>query len=149
MPGINIHRTAQCRHQNVDIIKMQITLPQFTLIPDYLPSLPAASALGLANSVFYGGKEVVTVHDAVMRIGIREVCKRLMSSAINGTVDFSHCLGFKLEWYWRDALAVSFLSQMAGNYLGGDYQNADRVGLFHNLGDIALAHVSGLVFDGF
>lgn len=101
----------------------------------------AARVLRVANSPLYRARrEIVSVQEALVRLGFVQARNIAVSSAIAGAYapDARNAL-FRIEEFWRHSLAVAFkASELAGSQPNGDVPAAFTAGLLHDIGRLAL-----------
>ncbi len=103
------------------------------------PSL-AGRILKIANSAATGSRAVVSIGDAVVRIGFRSVRQLAMGFSLLERCQTGACEGFDYPRYWSRALATA----VAAERIGRDARTipADEcftLGLLHDVGSLALA----------
>lgn len=101
----------------------------------------AARVLRIANSPLYRARrEIVSVQEALVRLGFVQARNIAVSSAIAGAYapDVRNAL-FRIDEFWRHSLAVAFkASELAGGQPNGDVPAAFTAGLLHDIGRLAL-----------
>ena len=108
----------------------------------------AARVVGIANSAYYGsGTTVASVAEAIIRVlGLKTVRKLVIGLAASATFQPENCPGFDTEQYWSSALLTAYLARRLAGVVAvepaPDPDNAYLCGLLHNVGLIALVHVS-------
>jgi diguanylate cyclase (GGDEF)-like protein len=105
---------------------------------------PALSArlLKYANSSIAGvGREVTSVRDAVLLLGLRAVKLTALGFAI-ATPDFQpRCREFDLHRFWGESFATATLARrIAADLLSADREEAFTAGLLAKVGRLALAN---------
>lgn len=105
------------------------------------PSL-AGRILRIANAAASGSRAVVSVADAVVRLGFRSVRQLAMGFSLIERCQPGDCAGFDHDRYWSRSLATA----VAAARLGRDARTipADEcftLGLLHDVGALALATV--------
>ena len=103
------------------------------------PSL-AGRILKVANSASNGSRAVVSIGDAVVRIGFRSVRQLAMGFSLLERCQSGACEGFDYPRYWSRSLATA----VAAERIGRDARTipADEcftLGLLHDVGSLALA----------
>ncbi len=102
------------------------------------PSL-SSELLKTANSVLYAAREpAATIHEAVMRLGLRDLRSMILSISMRGAVLQSRSLQRYAKEVWRQASSVANLSRFIGPYVGHDPDEAYLLGLLHDIGKVAL-----------
>jgi two-component system cell cycle response regulator len=103
------------------------------------PSL-AGRVLKVANAAATGSRPVVSIGDAVVRIGFRSVRQLAMGFSLIERSQSGDCEGFDYARYWSRSLATA----VAAERIGRDARSipADEcftLGLLHDVGSLALA----------
>jgi len=107
-----------------------------------IQSDPAMSAeiLRIANSVYFsrGGRRILDIKDAVVRIGFSNTKKIAMSiSVFKVSKDQNYATGFNHQDYWFHCLAVAIIAEMiAKNSQLVIQEEAFISGLLHDLGSL-------------
>ncbi|MEM7306798.1 MAG: HDOD domain-containing protein [Planctomycetota bacterium] len=92
-----------------------------------------------ANSALYGGQEPVrSIHDGVMRIGMRAVRTLILSASVKGTILTGRGVASYGKSVWRQALSVARIAWSIGPKVGMDKDNAFLLGLLHDIGKLPL-----------
>lgn len=110
----------------------------------------AARIVGLSSSAYFGsGASVRSVADAIIRVlGLRLVRNLALGIVLSGTFKPSRCRQFSADRYWGSALLTAGMSRsLAARACGEtviDAEGGYLCGLLHNLGLLALVHVSPL-----
>lgn len=112
-------------------------------VADAIRSDPALSArlLKYANSSYVGvGREVTSVRNAVLLLGLRAVKLTALGFSVAMPEFQPRCQGFDLRRFWAESFAAATLArQIAGGIAGADREEAFTAGLLANLGCLALA----------
>jgi diguanylate cyclase (GGDEF)-like protein len=113
-------------------------------VADTMMSDPALSArlLKYANSSIAGvGREVTSVRDAVLLLGLRAVKLTALGFSI-ATPDFQpRCREFELKRFWAESFASATLARrIAADFLEADREEAFTAGLLAKVGCLALAN---------
>lgn len=99
-----------------------------------------AKTLKLANSSFFGvSREVASIEDAVVILGLRTVRSMVIASSIAGSFNSQANPGFDFIAFWRHSLATALCAQSIANETGHPSDLAFLQGLLHDLGRLALA----------
>lgn len=103
------------------------------------PSL-AGRVLKVANAAANGSRPIVSIADAVVRIGFRSVRQLAMGFSLMERSHSGACTGFDYSRYWSRSLATA----VAAERIGRDARSipADEcftLGLLHDVGSLALA----------
>jgi len=105
----------------------------------------ASEVLKEANSSFYGGlKKVVTIHDAMVRLGAKEVLRLTMQVAQQGMYRCRHKgLSALMGRLWRHSLACGFGAMWLARNTGYQalMQEVFLAGLMHDIGQLFLLKV--------
>jgi len=106
--------------------------------------LLAGRVLKLANSALYGGNvKVVTLKQALIRMGLAIVRDVVMEAAMHLTVIHAEGLNATLESIRRHSSAVAWVSRFVARNTSIDAENAFLLGLLHDIGlSIALMGVA-------
>ncbi len=108
----------------------------------------AARIIKVANSAFYGlPSRANSVKDAIIRVlGLDLVRSLVVALAASSSFRTDKCPGFDTHQYWCSALLTAHLARRLARVIGiegaPDPEDAYLNGLLHNIGVIALAHVS-------
>ena len=95
-----------------------------------------------ANSALYGGHEPVrSIHDGVMRIGMRAVRTLILSASVKGTILSGRGVASYGKSVWRQALSVARIAWSIGPKIGVDKDNAFLLGLLHDIGKLPLLSI--------
>ena len=105
----------------------------------------ASQILREANSSFYGGlKKITTIHDAMVRLGAKEILRITIQVAQKSLYKCNHAM-FKdpMEKIWRHAIGVAYgaywLAQKTGHQ--NKCQEAFLAGLMHDIGRLLVLKV--------
>jgi diguanylate cyclase (GGDEF)-like protein len=112
-------------------------------VADAIMSDPALSVrlLKYANSsIIRVGREVTSVRDAVLLLGLRAVKLTALGFSI-ATPEFQpRCPGFELRRFWAESFATASLArQLAAQLVNADREEAFTAGLLAKIGCLALA----------
>jgi two-component system cell cycle response regulator len=112
------------------------------------PSL-AGRVLKVANSASAGSRAVVSIADAVVRIGFRSVRQLAMGFSLIDRCGTGVCENFNYDRFWSRALAAA----VAAERLGREVRTipADEcftLGLMHDVGTLALATAYPIEYSG-
>lgn len=107
----------------------------------------AAKALRIANSSFYGLQcQVVTIHDAMVVLGLRAVHTMIMTAAIASRLKAIQPVGSDQHGFWLHsvgtALCAQALARKANSGKTGTIWNSEKAftaGLLHDIGSLVLA----------
>jgi putative nucleotidyltransferase with HDIG domain len=107
----------------------------------------AAKALRIANSSFYGLQcQVVTIHDAMVVLGLRAVHTLITTAAIAARMKAMQPAGCDQHGFWLHsvgtALCAQALARQANSGKTGTLWNSEKAftaGLLHDIGSLVLA----------
>jgi len=108
----------------------------------------AARIVGLSSSAYFGsGGKVRSVSDAIIRVlGLRLVRNLALGILLSGTFRPERCRHFSADQYWGSALLTAGMSRALARRSrcepAVDPEGGYLCGLLHNLGLLALVHVS-------
>jgi HD-like signal output (HDOD) protein len=128
-----------CKNKNVDLnlIAHRISMD---------PSL-AASILKLSNSAaFIGRKRIETIHEAVARIGLKNLRVIIIASSARGILDNRYS-SFRQIWDHCNKTAYYAQQVAINNGLHSISQNVYLAGLLHDLGKIVLLSASSALSE--
>jgi diguanylate cyclase (GGDEF)-like protein len=133
-PGTALCVLQLCRRDDTDLHE----------VADAIMSDPALSGrlLKYANSAIVGvGREVASVRDAVLLLGLRAVKLTALGFSI-ATPEFQpRCRGFDLRFFWAESFATAVLARQTAAQLGDvDREEAFTAGLLARIGRLALAN---------
>lgn len=126
------------------------------IIAECISEDPGLSAriVSAANKAFFSGqREVCSVLDASVRMGLNRVQVITTSIIIGLRFNPGDCEGFDVERYWRKALSMAFCISKLAKYreFEAPAESAYLCGLLHNLGLLISAYLfpkeMGLVFQ--
>lgn len=126
------------------------------IIAECISEDPGLSAriVSAANKAFFSGqREVCSVLDASVRLGLNRVQVITTSILIGLRFNPAEGGGFDLERYWRKALSMAFCASKMAKYVEFEApaESAYLCGLLHNLGLLISAYLfpkeMGLVFQ--
>jgi putative nucleotidyltransferase with HDIG domain len=101
--------------------------------------LLSGELLRLANSALYAGRvPAETLHQAVMRVGLRELRGLIFTVSLRGVLLKDRVLRKYAEEVWRQALSVARVARAISRPLGVDPEQAYLLGLLHDVGKVAL-----------
>jgi putative nucleotidyltransferase with HDIG domain len=101
--------------------------------------LLSGELLRLANSALYAGRVPAgTLHQAVMRVGLRELRGLIFTVSLRGVLLKDRVLRRYAEEVWRQALSVARVARALAGPLGVDPEQAYLLGLLHDVGKVAL-----------
>jgi len=101
--------------------------------------LLTSELLRIANSALYATHNPAqSVHEAVMRIGLKSVRSVIFSAAMRASLSNARRLNEYAEEVWRQAQSVAHVARVLGRSVGFDAEQAYLIGLLHDIGKIAL-----------
>lgn len=116
---------------------------QKIIVKDTSLTLKILSAANTA-AVRRGGREVICVKSALIRIGLIRAKAILMGAMYSKTLDTRLCPSFNARKYWEDAAAIGFAAQGIADVTGHTCENirggAMSAGLLSRIGLLFLAH---------
>jgi diguanylate cyclase (GGDEF)-like protein len=100
----------------------------------------AGRVLRAANSSLHGLRPVVSVSDAVIRVGFRCMRQLAMGFSLIERCDRGPCDAFDYDLFWSRALATAVAAQRLGRLVRGIQPDESfTLGLLHDIGALALA----------
>lgn len=132
-PGTALRVLSLCKQSDIDVSE----------VAGVIMSDPALSGrlLKYANSSIAGvGRDVTSVRDAVLLLGLRSVKLTALGFSI-ATPEFQpHCAGFNLSLFWAESFATALLARrVAGWVCDIDREEAFTAGLLAGIGRLAFA----------
>ena len=101
--------------------------------------LLSSELLKLANSALFATSVPAdTLHQAVMRVGLRSLRGLIFSASMRGVLFKGRVLSDYAEEVWRQALSVAGVARAIARPLGHDPEQAYLLGLLHDIGKVAL-----------
>ena len=118
----------------------EVSFAQLSRCIQHEPAL-ATEVLRLANSSAYSsGKEVSSVHQAVLVLGSRTIRNMAVSCAVRAAIGDVVAPGFDINRFWENSLRRAILAQILAERVGGvDDVDAFTVGLIQDVGTLLLA----------
>ena len=102
--------------------------------------LISARVLRLANSAHFGrSREVGSIEDAVIRLGMQTLRTLVIASAVVGAIPKVE--GIDLAAFWGETFEVALYSQELAKRCGVGADEAFTCGILHRIGDLLLATV--------
>jgi len=99
----------------------------------------SSELLRTANSVLYGAHEPVeTIHEAVMRVGLRTLRSMVLSFSMRNSVINQESLAEHAEEVWRQSFSVGSIARAIAPQLGMEPERAFLIGMLHDIGKVAL-----------
>ena len=116
--------------EDVSVAKLSVKLGQEPLI--------AMQVLRLANSAHYRrSREVSSIEEAVIRLGIKTVKTLVIASAIIGALPRVDCID--LERFWGNTFEVAITAQELARHCSSASDTAFTCGIIHDIGDLLIA----------
>ncbi len=115
------------------------TLEEVVRVVQTDPAL-AGRLLHLANAAAHGGRAVVSIHDAVLRLGFTSVRHVVMGFALVDEYAQGPCAGFDYTRFWSRSLLMAVASQALGGVVRvGIPDDLFVCGLLAQVGQLAMA----------
>ncbi|MCH1929993.1 HDOD domain-containing protein [Shewanella sp. A25] len=103
--------------------------------------LISAKVLRLANCAHYGhSREVGSIDEAVVRLGMQTLRTLVLASAVMGAVP--KCEGVDLAKFWGETFEIALYSQEMAKRCGVNSEEAFTCAILHRIGDLLIASVS-------
>jgi len=100
----------------------------------------AGRVLKVANSTFFNrGRQVGSIPDAVMIIGMINARSLIIAAAVMGKARAPKVPGFDMSYFWRHSLSTGIVTQQLALHLGLSTGIAFSSGLLHDIGKLILA----------
>ncbi len=131
-PGTALRVLDLCRRANVDVRE----------IAEAVQADPTLSGrlLRYANSAMLGGeREVTSVRDAVLSLGVRAVKITALGFSLATHMDI-RCPGFSLSRFWTESLLTAILARQAAAKCRAEREEAFTAGLLARIGQLAMAY---------
>jgi putative nucleotidyltransferase with HDIG domain len=101
--------------------------------------LLTSELLKLANSTLYtGGIPVQSLHDAVVRVGLRALRGLIFSASLRGALFKESVSAEYAAEVWRQSASVAQIARSIAPWLGQDAEHAYLLGLLQDVGKVAL-----------
>lgn len=105
-----------------------------------LDPVVSSRVLKVANSTFFNrGRQVGSIPDAVMIIGMINARSLIIAAAVMGKSKAPNVPGFSVDHFWRHSLSTAVITQQLGLHLGLSTGIAFSTGLLHDIGKLVLA----------
>ncbi len=102
----------------------------------------SSEVLRTANSVLYATAEPAeTLHEAVMRIGLRTLRSLIFTITIRGSIMKMDGLQTYADEVWRQAYGVGSIARRIAPYVGEEAEKSFLLGLLHDIGKIVLLSI--------
>lgn len=100
------------------------------------------TTLRLANSSFYGvSRQVASVSEAVCVLGLRNLRGLITAAAMSSAFPPRPSPHFDAAQFWRHAIRSAVGARLLAQAVGPDEEAAFSLGLLHDVGSLAMAHV--------
>lgn len=108
-----------------------------------------AKLLKLANSAYFSaGREIKTVRDAVVLLGMMEVRRLVLTSALMGRFNGTQATSFSVASFWGHALATGIIADvMARHTRLAQPEEAYTAGILHDIGKLIMSQYLKEHFD--
>lgn len=105
-----------------------------------LDPVVASRVLKVANSSFFSrGRQVGSISDAVMVIGLNNARSLIIAAAVMTKSQSPRVPGFSIDYFWRHSLSTAVICQQLALHLGLSTGIAFSAGLLHDVGKLILA----------
>jgi putative nucleotidyltransferase with HDIG domain len=101
----------------------------------------SSQLLKLASSALYGSQPVNTIHEAVMRVGLRSLRSMILAASMRGAILTRKEIQRYGEEIWRQAFSVASIARELGPLVGRDPEEAFLLGLLHDIGKVCLLQI--------
>jgi len=120
--------------------KDDIDMEQVVTIIAHDPTL-TANVMRLCNSVMFGAATpACDLHEAVMRLGFKEVCQLvLVISSASTLMPGQKSYGLETGELWKHSVASALAARTVAEAVGDDSSLAFTAGLLHDVGKVILA----------
>lgn len=99
----------------------------------------SSEILKTSNSVLMGAHTPAdTLHDAVMRLGMRSLRSMILSMSMRGALLRDPAIELYAKEVWRQSTSVAKLARVIGTAIKIDPEHAFLLGLMHDIGKVAL-----------
>ncbi len=107
-----------------------------------------AKLLRLANSAYFAaGREITTVRDAVVLLGMSEIRRLVLTTALMGRFDGDSGV-LSIASFWGHALAVGMVADVMARHTGlATPEEAYTAGILHDIGKLVMAQYAKEHFD--
>lgn len=100
------------------------------------------TTLRLANSSFYGvSRQVATVSEAICVLGLRNLRGLVTAAAMASAFPRQRSVEFDTARFWQHAIRFAVGARLLAQAVGADEEAAFSLGLLHDIGSLAMAHV--------
>ena len=131
LPSTSVAAIELTNHPSADIIELSQMISTDPLL--------CSELLKTANSVLYAAEiPAETLHDAIMRIGMRALRSLIFSVSMRGVILRGHGLSEYAEEVWRQALSLAAIARAIAREVRVEPDKAFMLGLLQDIGKIAL-----------
>ncbi|MFK7954954.1 MAG: HDOD domain-containing protein [Lysobacterales bacterium] len=106
----------------------------------------ATGVLRVANSVAYSPRqEIVTLRQAIMRLGLKSLCEIVLGAAFKATVFSDDRYMEPMQEYWRSGIGTALWAKELARLRRKNVETAYLCGMLHNVGKpMTLKIIAGL-----
>lgn len=102
-----------------------------------LEQILSARLLRMANSAYFGGqRDVHSVSDALIRVGMESVRTLVVASVLSNT--FSDIETLDLDEYWTNTFETALITKKIADQIGLDSSEAFTTGVLHDIGELMI-----------
>lgn len=131
LPSTSVAAIELTNHPSADIVELSQMISADPLL--------CSELLKTANSVLYAAEvPAETLHDAIMRIGMRALRQLIFSVSMRGVILRGHGLSEYAEEVWRQALSLGAIARAIAKELRTEPDKAFMLGLLQDIGKVAL-----------
>jgi putative nucleotidyltransferase with HDIG domain len=131
LPSTSIGAIDLCARPHVEISEIVALIERDPVLSSEL--------LRVANSVLYAGNEPAqTLHDAVLRVGLRTLRSMLYAVSVRGAILGDRSLSTYAEEVWRQSSSCAAIARTLAKPLGLEAERAYLIGLLHDVGKLPL-----------
>ncbi len=136
LPSTSLAAIEMCNRASADVKEIAELITTDPLL--------SGDLLRVANSVLYAAQEpAVTLHEAVMRVGLRALRSLILSASMRSVLLSSRGLAHYAEEVWRQSVSVAMIAREIADALGFEREKAYALGLLHDVGKVALLAMLG------
>jgi len=131
LPSTSMAAIELTNHPSADIVELSQMISSDPLL--------CSELLKMANSARYAAEvPAETLHDAIMRIGMRTLRSMIFSVSMRGVILRGHGLSESAEEVWRQALSLAAIARAIAKEVRTDPDKAFMLGLLQDIGKVAL-----------
>jgi putative nucleotidyltransferase with HDIG domain len=97
----------------------------------------SARVLRVAKSPLFGSSKLTSIHDAIVRIGLRQMQAVVLEAALELRVFHSEAFGPWMELIRKHSVATAHAARLVAKEFGVDPESAFVAGLLHDVGSAA------------